>query len=427
MTVETADGEHTRIWHRHLSSSRGSAAGIRRRNAPLKLSTEGPRRGPSGLLDSSLPTLACRRFPGARALSSHAPPDSIGPYRLGDKLGAGGMGEVYRAYDSRLDRFVALKRVRPGVGDPELARKRFHREAKAAARLRHPAIVQVHDWVESEDHAWLVIELVDGRSLREELAPGPLEPDRVVAIARDLLQGLGAAHAAGLVHRDLKAGNVMLSPVSSGGRGRTERAQILDFGLAKEVRFEDESQLSVDGRLVGTLSALAPEQVLGEKVDARTDLFALGCLLYEALTGAKPFVGQTAGETLHRICTDFPEPIPSRNPDVSEPLSAFVNALLQKDPRRRPASAGAALDQLDALAGSGSRDGAPSAPAGAPASLEFATLDEGSPQVLATAVAAAEPPTPEPPSTRPRFRRRALAAAGAAFAALGAWLLTAER
>ena len=258
------------------------------------------------------------------------------------------MGEVYRGYDERLDRQVALKRVRLGVRDPETALKRLQREARAVARLRHPAIVQVHDWVETEDGAWLVMELVEGYSLREILSAGPLEPSRVSQIARDLLEGLDAAHEAGLVHRDLKAENIMITPGSSSGLGRGERAKILDFGLAKKTTPDlGDTQLSVEGKILGTLSAMAPEQVLGEPMDGRTDLFALGCMLYEALTTVPPFIGSNAGETLNRICTQVQFPAHEVRTEVPESLSNFVDHLLEKDIRRRPASAFEALELLE--------------------------------------------------------------------------------
>lgn len=278
-------------------------------------------------------------------------PVTIGPYRLDARLGRGGMGEVYRGYDSRLERPVALKRIHPAVGDPELALRRFQREARAAARLRHPAIVQVHDWVEQDGEAWLVMELVEGTSLRETLRyGGPLATARAIGLARDLLEGLAVAHDAGLVHRDLKAENVMITVLSTGGRGRGEQARILDFGLAK-LAAEDESRLSLEGKIVGTLSALAPEQVMGEELDGRTDLFALGSLLYEALAGIQPFVGKNPGETLNRICSHHPPPLDEVRPGLPPALSAFVDRLLQKDPRRRPASAHDALAELEAFSG----------------------------------------------------------------------------
>lgn len=339
---------------------------------------------------------------------AHEPPESIGPYRLGERLGRGGMGEVYRGYDARLDRPVALKRVHPEVGDPAVALRRFQREARAAARLRHPAIVQVHDWVETGDEAWLVMELVEGISLRELLRAGPLEPGRAIGLAHDLLEGLAVAHDAGLVHRDLKTENVMISPGSTAGRGRGEQAKILDFGLAKQAApTEEETRLSVEGKIIGTLSALAPEQVMGGEVDGRTDLFALGCLLYETLTGLQPFVGRTAGETLNRICTAHPVPVHLHRPQVSLSLSSFIDHLLQKDPRRRPVSAHDALDALERVSSADLGSGLP------------ALTADG----LPTEVAGLPPPTPPVQPARPRPRRWHVAALGAAglLVALLAW------
>jgi serine/threonine protein kinase/tetratricopeptide (TPR) repeat protein len=322
-------------------------------------------------------------------------PVQVGPYRLDSRLGRGGMGEVYRGYDSRLERPVALKRIHPAVGDPELALRRFQREARAVARLRHPAIVQVHDWVEQDGEAWLVMELVEGTSLREMLrAGGRLEPARAIGLARDLLEGLAAAHEAGLVHRDLKAENVMISAVSSGGRGRGEQARILDFGLAKlAAGAEDESRLSLEGKIVGTLSALAPEQVMGEELDGRTDLFALGSLLYEALAGFQPFVGKNPGETLNRICTHHQLPLNEVRPEVPASLAILVDRLLQKDPRRRPASAADALAELEAVSGQGLAD-----TLAVLASDDVPTTWENRPAGLSPAPSPAKPePPPEPP------------------------------
>lgn len=270
-----------------------------------------------------------------------ATPEHVGPYRLDRRLGRGGMGEVYAGYDERLDRPVALKRIRPGtVGDKR--QKRFRREARAVARLHHPAIVQVHDLVETEEGDWIVMELVRGLSIRELLHDAPLPPLRTASIGRDVLEGLAVAHAAGVVHRDLKAENVMVSSDSS--PGKWEQAKILDFGLAMRVDLS-ESRLSADGGLVGTLIALSPEQVAGREVDARSDLFSLGTLLYEMLTGRTPFDGQSPGEILARIGTWKQPPARTLNPNVPEPLSDFVDALLEKDPRRR-GSAARALEEL---------------------------------------------------------------------------------
>ncbi len=272
---------------------------------------------------------------------------SVGPYRVERRLGRGGMGEVYAGFDERLDRPVALKRIWSGREEDATARKRFQREARAVARLHHPAIVQVFDWVESGDSDWIVMELVQGRSLRQLLHEGPLAPGRAARLARDILVGLAVAHAGGIVHRDLKAENIMVAADSS--PGKVEQAKILDFGLARRVDpGNSETRLSTDGGLVGTLSAMSPEQVRGGEIGPRSDLFALGSLLYEMMTGATPFRGDSAAEILQRICAWDPPAARSVIPAVPESLSAFIAHLLEKDPRKRPQSAGDALTELDA-------------------------------------------------------------------------------
>jgi len=194
-----------------------------------------------------------------------ASPDHVGPYRIDRRLGRGGMGEVYAGFDARLDRPVALKRIWADPEEGSTARQRFQREARAVARLHHPAIVQVYDWVESGDGDWIVMELVEGRSLRQLLHEGPLAPGRAARLARDVLVGLAVAHAGGIIHRDLKAENVMVAADSS--PGKVEQAKILDFGLAKRVDpGSKETVISIEGKLVGTLSAMSPEQVRGHEV-----------------------------------------------------------------------------------------------------------------------------------------------------------------
>jgi eukaryotic-like serine/threonine-protein kinase len=269
-----------------------------------------------------------------------------GPYRIDRRLGRGGMGEVYAGFDERLDRPVALKRIWPGQEEDGTARRRFQREARAVARLHHPAIVQVYDWVESSDGDWIVMELVEGRSLRHLLHEGPLGPGRAARLARDILVGLAVAHAGGIIHRDLKAENVMVTADSS--PGKVEQAKILDFGLAKRLA-ADETRISADGKLVGTLSAMSPEQVRGREIGPRSDLFALGSLLYEMVTGVPPFRGESAAEILQRICAWDPPPARSLRPAVPEGLSALISQLLEKDLRKRPPSAEHALAELDRI------------------------------------------------------------------------------
>ena len=212
----------------------------------------------------------------------------LGGYRIEASLGPGGMGEVFLAWDERLHRYVALKRIRRELLGDEHHRARFRREARAAARLSHAAIVQVHDLLETGEGDWLVMEHVAGRSLGELLAQGPLPLDQVLQLGRDVAEGLAEAHAKGLIHRDLKPANVQ---VTSGGR-----AKILDFGLARMLWLEvpageggggQPEMLTQDGALLGTVHAMSPEQASGRQVDHRSDLFALG----GAATGWTPCGG----------------------------------------------------------------------------------------------------------------------------------------
>jgi serine/threonine-protein kinase len=251
------------------------------------------------------------------------------------------MGEVYQAYDERLDRWVAVKLIRPEAVENETVRERFRREARAAARLSHPSIVQIHDIVESGESDAIVMELVEGETLSRRLARGPLPVDEAVRLGREVAEGLAAAHAKGLIHRDLKPENVM---VTSEGH-----AKILDFGLAK--RLEGEEALTADQRVVGTFRSMSPEQAGGLPLDARSDLFSCGLLLYQCLSGRSPFEGSSTLETLTRICTHRQTPLREVDPAIPAPLSALVDRLLEKEPARRPQSA---REVAASLAGLGS-------------------------------------------------------------------------
>jgi tetratricopeptide (TPR) repeat protein/tRNA A-37 threonylcarbamoyl transferase component Bud32 len=270
---------------------------------------------------------------------------TIGPYTLERQLGAGGMGEVYQAYDRRLDRRVAVKVIRSGQTANETARERFRREARAAACLQHPSIVQIHDIVETEFGDAIVMELVLGDALAHRLANGPLPLAEAVRIGREIAEGLAVAHERGIVHRDLKPENVMLT--------ESGHAKILDFGLAKQLT--GEVSLTQDQKVVGTFRSMSPEQARCLPVDARSDLFALGILLYEMLAGKSPFEGSSAFETLTQICTHRQTPLRELNPAISAPLSALVDRLLEKEPSRRPQTArevAAALERAGSAAGS---------------------------------------------------------------------------
>ncbi len=255
----------------------------------------------------------------------------IGPYQIRKRLGSGGMGEVYQAYDERLDRQVALKLIRAAVSGDEILEERFRREARSAAGLNHPAIVQIFDILPWRDRDCIVMELVQGRTLRGLLREdGPLAPRRLLPLACEIAEGLAHAHAEGLIHRDLKSDNVMVTA--------SWHAKILDFGLAKRLA-QNEISLSVQGGLLGTFHAMSPEQAQGQAVDARSDLFSLGVLLYEALTGRSPFRGETAKETLARVCTARPPSVRVISPRVPQALSELIDHLLEKDPDDRPRSA----------------------------------------------------------------------------------------
>ncbi len=253
------------------------------------------------------------------------------------------MGEVYQAHDERLDRHVALKFVRSDRADTPRSRERLIREARATARLRHPALVQVHDIVELAEGDCIVMELVEGNTLSSLIEGGPLSPAVAVRLAREVCEGLGAAHGQGILHRDLKAENVIVTPEG--------HAKILDFGLAKSLGSADgEPALSVEGALVGTTRAMSPEQARGDPLDARADLFSLGVMLYEMLTGRSPFLGTTAAQTLTRVCTYRQVPARELNPAVPSDLSKLVDRLLEKDPAHRPGTSNEVGRALRAIA-----------------------------------------------------------------------------
>ena len=269
--------------------------------------------------------------------------DRIGAYRLVRRLGSGGMGEVFLAWDDRLERPVAAKRIRPDREKGGARRERFRREARAAARLNHPNLVQIFDLVESEDD-WIVMEYVQGRSLADLLRErGALPAGVAVDLARQAAEGLAAAHAQGLVHRDLKAENVMVTPAG--------QAKILDFGLARPLESGTGETLTEEGVVLGTWRSMSPEQAAGETADARSDLFSLGVLLYEMLAGRSPFLGKTPVETLRNVAAAPPEPLGLLLPELPPELAALVESLLEKEPTRRPQSAERVVQDLRDLAG----------------------------------------------------------------------------
>ena len=274
-------------------------------------------------------------------------PERVGNYRIDERLGTGGMGAVYRAFDEALHRPLAIKRLLPDFVDPIRA-LRFRREARTAARLNHPAIVHIYDIVETDQGDWIVMELVEGKTLDRLLREGILSLLRSVQLAREIADGLSEAHAQGIVHRDLKASNVMVTAAG--------RAKILDFGLAKVIRGKADDDLSGPGAVLGTCHAMSPEQAQGLTIDHRSDLFSLGSLLYEMVTGVSPFRAETAQETLTRIVTHHPRPVADVAPDIPRELGELIQRLLSKAAAQRPHSSADVSMALERLERSGVLD-----------------------------------------------------------------------
>ncbi len=264
---------------------------------------------------------------------------AVGPYAIQRRLGAGGMGVVYLGTDSRLGRQVALKRLPEGQ-TPSM-RERFLREAKALAVLNDPRIVQIFDILEEEGDVWIVMEYVRGRTLSQMIERHALAPTQAVALATQIAAGLAAAHEAGLVHRDLKSSNVIVTEQGS--------PKILDFGIAKQMQ-DGSTRLSAVGQVIGTPYAMSPEQARGRPVDARSDLFSLGVLLYQMIAGMPPFRGATKEETVAMILRDTPEPIEAHCPEIAQPLARLIEHLLEKEPGDRPESARAVEALLERVA-----------------------------------------------------------------------------
>ena len=287
---------------------------------------------------------------------SLSPGSRLGRYEILNPLGAGGMGEVYRARDTRLDRDVAIKILPESVArDPERL-ARFDREAKAVAALSHPNILALHDAGTEEGTTFAVMELLDGETLRDRLASGPLPVRRAIDTAVQVARGLAAAHAKGLVHRDLKPENVFL--VADG------QVKILDFGLAKAADPGDSAATTTHapamtdpGAVLGTVGYMAPEQVRGHATDARTDLFALGAVLYEMLTGQRAFRRDTAAETMTAILREEPPDLPHPQAAQSPALDRIIRHCLEKNPAERFQSARDVAFALEALSGTSGTSG----------------------------------------------------------------------
>jgi serine/threonine protein kinase len=289
----------------------------------------------------------------------------LGPYEILSPLGAGGMGEVYRARDTRLGREVAVKVLPQHLSANAEVRTRFEREAKTVSSLNHPHICTLHDIGREGDTDYLVMELIEGETLATRLAKGALPTSEVLKLGEQVADALDRAHRAGVVHRDLKPGNVMLT--RSG-------AKLMDFGLARAtglaaapgsgVSIEALTQsptmaqpLTAEGTIVGTFQYMSPEQLEGKEADARSDLWALGCVLYEMATGRRAFEGKSQASLIGAIMNTDPQPVSQLAPMAPPALDRLVKACLAKDPADRVQSAHDVKLQLAWLA-----DGAMSPP-----------------------------------------------------------------
>jgi serine/threonine protein kinase len=278
-----------------------------------------------------------------------APGSRLGIYEIAAPLGAGGMGEVYRARDPRLGREIAIKVLPDEVASQPTLLARFEREAKAVAALNHPNIVVLHSIEEANGIRFLTMELVEGHSLDRALPPEGLPVTRVLELAISLADALAAAHERGVVHRDLKPANVMVT--------REGRIKVLDFGLAKMAQGEPApeatqmvtlaSPLSTRGQVVGTVPYMAPEQLRGDVVDARADLFALGIIVYELATGQRPFRGATTADVSSAILRDAPPSLQRARADLPPDLDRILRRCLEKDPERRVQTAKDVRNELD--------------------------------------------------------------------------------
>ncbi|MGH2792454.1 MAG: Stk1 family PASTA domain-containing Ser/Thr kinase [Actinomycetota bacterium] len=261
-------------------------------------------------------------------------------YRVSGLLGTGGMARVYRARDELLGREVALKVLNERLSSDRSFVERFRREAQNAAGLNHPNIVALYDYGDEDNRYFIVMELIEGRSLGEAINDdGALMPERAAEIASDAAKGLARAHHAGIVHRDIKPHNIM---ITKGGQ-----IKVTDFGIARALGGDAEATMTQTGMVIGTAAYLSPEQAQGNPVDARSDVYSLGCVLHEMLTGDAPFAGDTPLSIAYKHVREDAERPSAVNSDVPEPLDAIVMKAMSKNPDNRYADAGEMAEDLD--------------------------------------------------------------------------------
>ena len=301
-------------------------------------------------------------------------------YRLGEPLGTGGMATVYDGFDERLQRPVAVKVLRPEMAARLDVRARFESEARSAAQLTHPNVVAVFDSGEDEGMPFLVMERLPGETLADRLQASGVDDDWVLRVAGDVLGALGAAHAAGIVHRDVKPGNILIAADGC--------AKVGDFGIAKSLEVAAAADLTSTNQLVGTPAYVAPERVSGQAATLRSDLYAVGVVLYEAFAGRKPFVGKTPVATAHAIQTETPPPLASLRPDLPAHVAEAVERAMSREPGARFASAAEFATAL--------RIGIAGVPAMPPAADTDATVvaDVSATQVLPVTAGADPGPVP---------------------------------
>ena len=289
----------------------------------------------------------------------------LGPYEIGAPLGAGGMGEVYRARDTRLDRTVAIKILPSHLSNDAEARQRFDREARTISSLNHPNICTLHDVGHQDGTDYLVMEFLDGQTLADRLIKGPLPVEQLLRYATDICDGLEKAHRSGVVHRDLKPGNIMLTKTG---------AKLMDFGLAKASVASTavasnltatlstppgSHPLTAQGTVVGTFQYMSPEQIEGKQADARSDIFALGAVLYEMVTGKRAFEGKTPASAMAAVLERDPPPISSVQPLAPLALERLIKTCLEKDPDERCQTAHDVKLQIRQIVEGGSQSSAP--------------------------------------------------------------------